>query len=381
LLESLISNLTTQFNLMPSWLTVTLVVAAAAFAALLMHHLVFMLVERRLKRGKRLAWLLILHKSRGPSALAVALFVAVAVLRLMPLEPGLASTLIRILQITMIALLTWIATRVTDIFGAVYLRRFQKDSTDDFVARKQVTQIRILKRAAATVITVIGVAAALMTFESVRQYGVSLFASAGVAGLAIGLAARPLLSSMIAGIQIALTQPIRIRDVVIVEGEYGTVEEITSTYVVVQLWDWRRMVIPLSYFIEKPFQNWTRDSAALIGAITFSVDYAAEVERIRTKLNEIVDRHPLWDKKVVNLQVTDASDRSIELRALVSAASASTLWDLRCAVREQLIAFVRDEMPRALPRSRQQVVDAQPMAIRAGNAGINISAIPRHAAE
>ncbi|MFZ5736649.1 MAG: mechanosensitive ion channel family protein [Pseudomonadota bacterium] len=379
--ERVIADLTAQFSLMPAWLTVTLIVAAAAFVALLLHRLMYSLLERRLKRAKRFAWLLILQKSRGPSALAVTLFVAVAVLRLMPLEADLAQTLIRILQITVIALLTWIATRMTDIFGAVYLRRFHKESTDDFLARKQVTQIRILKRAAATLITVVGIAAALMTFESVRQYGVSLFASAGVAGLAIGLAARPLLSSMIAGIQIALTQPIRLQDVVIVEGEYGTVEEITSTYVVVKLWDWRRMVIPLSYFIEKPFQNWTRDSAALIGAVTFNVDYSADVGRIRTKLNEIVESHPLWDKKVVNLQVTDATERSIELRALVSAGSAATLWDLRCAVREQLIAFVREEMARALPRSRQQVVETKPVAIRAADAGVKISAMPQHAAE
>ncbi|MGX7742047.1 mechanosensitive ion channel family protein [Rhodopseudomonas parapalustris] len=366
---------------MPPWLTVTLIVTAVAFVALLLHRLVYALLERRLKRSERFAWLLILQKSRGPSALAVVLFAAVAVLRLMPLEADLAQTLIRILQITVIALLTWIATRVTDILGAVYLRNFQKDTTDNFTARKQVTQIRILKRAAATVITVIGVAAALMTFESVRQYGVSLFASAGVAGLAIGLAARPLLSSMIAGIQIALTQPIRLQDVVIVEGEYGTVEEITSTYVVVKLWDWRRMVIPLSYFIEKPFQNWTRDSSELIGAVTFNVDYSADVERIRSKLEQIVQDHPLWDKKVVSMQVTDATDRSIELRALVSAATASALWDLRCAVREQLITFVREEMTRALPRSRQQVVETKPVAIRAADAGVSISAIPQHAAE
>lgn len=379
--QRVISDLSARLNVMPPWLTVTLIVTAVAFVALLLHRLIYALLERRLKRSERFAWLLILQKSRGPSALAVVLFAAVAVLRLMPLEADLAQTLIRILQITVIALLTWIATRVTDILGAVYLRNFQKDTTDDFTARKQVTQIRILKRAAATVITVIGVAAALMTFESVRQYGVSLFASAGVAGLAIGLAARPLLSSMIAGIQIALTQPIRLQDVVIVEGEYGTVEEITSTYVVVKLWDWRRMVIPLSYFIEKPFQNWTRDSTELIGAVTFNVDYSADVERIRSKLEQIVQDHPLWDKKVVNLQVTDATERSIELRALVSAATASTLWDLRCAVREQLITFVREEMTRALPRSRQQVVETKPVAIRAADAGVSISAIPQHAAE
>jgi small-conductance mechanosensitive channel len=186
----------------------------------------------------------------------------------------------------------------------------------------------------------------------VKQYGVSLFASAGAAGIIVGLAARPLLSNLIAGMQIALTQPIRIEDAVIIENEWGWVEDIASTYVVIRLWDWRRMVVPLSYFIEKPFQNWTRDAASLIGVIALYVDYRADVPRIRQRLSELAKESRLWDGAVVNLQVIDADARTIQLRALVSARNAPQSWDLRCEIREKLVAFIRDEMPDALPRER-----------------------------
>lgn len=225
------------------------------------------------------------------------------------------------------------------------------------LARKHVTQVGILKRAADTLIVIMTVAAAMMSFEQVRQYGVSLFASAGVAGLAIGIAARPLLANLIAGVQIAVAQPIRLDDVVFLEGEYGTIEEITTTYVVIKLWDWRRMVVPLSYFIEKPFQNWTRETSALIGSVFLYVDYTVPVEKLREKLMEVARASPLWDGRVVVLQVSDATkDHTVELRALLSARSAPAAWDLRCEVREKLIAYLQEEYPGALPRQRQEFV-------------------------
>jgi small-conductance mechanosensitive channel len=194
-----------------------------------------------------------------------------------------------------------------------------------------------------------------MTFSSVRQYGVSLLASAGAAGIIVGLGARPLLSNLFAGIQLAMTQPIRIEDAVIVENEWGWIEEITSTYVVVRLWDLRRMILPLSYFIEKPFQNWTREGSALIGSAFFYVDYAAPVDAIRAKLNEIVKASKNWDGQVAVLQVTDTRERTMELRAIMSARSAGQAFDLRCEVREQLIAFLQQEHPEALPRTRAEI--------------------------
>jgi small-conductance mechanosensitive channel len=210
---------------------------------------------------------------------------------------------------------------------------------------------------------VITVAAALMTYEQVRQYGVSLFASAGIAGIVVGLAARPMLSNLIAGVQLAITQPIRLEDAVLVENEMGFIEEINATYVVVRLWDWRRLVVPLTYFIEKPFQNWTREGAALIGAATIRTDYTVPVARVREEFERIVKSSPLWDRRVLNLQVTESDDRGIELRALVSADNSGRLWDLRCEVREKLIAFLQRDHPQALPRRRQDVVaHAPPLA-------------------
>jgi small-conductance mechanosensitive channel len=199
---------------------------------------------------------------------------------------------------------------------------------------------------------ILTVAIALMTFDSVRQYGVSLFASAGAAGIILGLAARPVLSNLLAGIQIAVTQPIRVEDQVVVEGEWGTVETITSTYVVVRLWDLRRMIVPLTYFIEKPFQNWTYENTDLLGSVVLHVDYTVPVDRLRQRLDEIVHDSELWDGKMAVLQVTDAPANTVELRALVSARNAGQLWDLRCEVREKLIGLLQTEYPQALPRER-----------------------------
>jgi len=252
----------------------------------------------------------------------------------------------------MVFLLGWIALSAIRIAADLYLLRYRIDVEDNLLARKHVTQVRILMRAADTLVVTVTLAIALMTFESVRQYGVSLFASAGAAGLVVGLAARPVLSNLIAGVQIAMTQPIRIEDAVTVENEWGWIEEITSTYVVVRLWDLRRLIVPLNYFIEKPFTNWTREGSAVLGTVVLYVDFTAPVEPIRAKAIEIVSQSKLWDGKAANLQVTDANDHAVQLRVLVSASSASAAWDLRCEVREKLIAYMHESYPQALPRAR-----------------------------
>jgi small-conductance mechanosensitive channel len=341
----------------PSWAILAAIVIGATIAALAVHRFVFFLLERKLRNADHFAWLLILRKTKGPAAFAAVMAALSLSLQLGPISGSAADVLTRLMQVAFIALFTWVAIVTTDIFGSVYLGRLRLDVEDDLLARKHVTQIRILKRAAVTIIALIGIASALMTFDQVRQLGVSLFASAGVAGLAIGMAARPLLTSFIAGVQIAMTQPIRIQDAVGIEGEFGTIEEITSTYVVVQLWDSRRMILPLNYFIEKPFQNWTREKSSIIGAVIIYVDYYADVGAIRRKLEEIVKTTTLWDGRVVNLQVTDATEMSIQLRALASARTPAAAWDLRCLVREALIAFVSRELPSSLPRSRCQIID------------------------
>jgi len=274
-----------------------------------------------------------------------------------PLAGETTSVLARLLGLATICLLGWIALTVLHIAADLYLMRFRLDVADNLLARKHITQIRVLERVMDVVIVLITVGFALMTFDAVRQYGVTLFASAGVAGIVAGLAARPVLTNFLAGVQLAVAQPIRIDDTVIVENESGNVEEITFSYVVVRLWDLRRMVVPLSYFIEKPFQNWTRTGGELIGSVFLYVDHTAPVDAVRKKLSEIVSQSKLWNGKVVSLQVSDCKESTIELRALISANSAAALWDLRCEVREKLIDFLQRDYPSALPRRRYEAAE------------------------
>jgi small-conductance mechanosensitive channel len=253
--------------------------------------------------------------------------------------------------------LTWLGLRVSSAAVAIVALLNPSDTADNLRARQLQTQVNVLGRTLMVFIFVIGVAGALMTFPSVRQIGSSLLASAGVAGLVAGLAARPVLGNVIAGLQIALTQPIRLDDVLIVEGEWGRVEEITGAFVVVRLWDERRLLVPLQWFIEHPFQNWTRSSSNIIGTVFWWVDYRMPLEPLRAELARLCGSAPEWDGRLVLLQVTDASEKSIQLRALVSSADSSRNWDLRCRVREGLIAYIAGEYPEYLPHLRAEVID------------------------
>ncbi|WP_027571712.1 mechanosensitive ion channel family protein [Bradyrhizobium sp. WSM1743] len=348
--QGLMADIDGMFGWIPSWFIGLSLVAGAIIVALFVHRIATWSLNRTF--GTRLPLLgVFIKRTAGPAQMALCLAAVALVLPLAPLDDMIRTPLTRLFVVAFIALTGWISIRIVDMSAARYLQNF-RDVTENFIARKHVTQVRVFKRVTDTIIVIITVSTALMTFDSVKQYGVSLFASAGAAGIIVGLAARPLLSNLIAGLQIAITQPIRIEDAVIIENEWGWVEDIASTYVVIRLWDWRRMVVPLSYFIEKPFQNWTRDTASLIGVIGLHVDYRADVPRIRRWLEEAAKQSKLWDGAVVNLQVIDADSRTIELRALVSARNAPQSWDLRCEIREKLVAFIRDEMPEALPRER-----------------------------
>jgi small-conductance mechanosensitive channel len=339
----------------PGWLFALAILVIAAVAALAVHQVVFFVIGRRF--GDNHPFLRrVLLRTKGPLALALVAFALAAALQWTPVSETISATFGRLLLIAFIVLAGWIAHIALETGSNIYLSRFALQADDNLLARKHVTQVRILKRALHSLIVIVTLSAVLMTFEPVRQYGVSLFASAGIAGLVAGLAARPMLSNLIAGIQIATTQPIRIDDQIVVENESGRVEEITSTYVVVRLWDQRRLIVPLSYFIERPFQNWTRDSTDLIGTVMLYVDFTAPVEAIRSKLVEIVQASKLWDGKVVKLQVTDAREASVELRALVSARSAADVFELRCEVREELIAFLQQNYPMALPHARAETL-------------------------
>lgn len=336
---------------LPPWLVSLALMAAAVLVALLVHA-VAVALARRLLKTRDAFWRSLVIRTRRPTRLAlIAMGLAVAA-GVAPLSPEQATLFRHGMLILVILLLGWVSLSGLDIGAALYLRGFKVDVEDNLIARKHLTQVRILKRAIATFVVILTVGLALMTIAGVRQWGISLLAAGGAAGIILGLSLQPLLTNLIAGIIIATTQPIRLEDAVIVEGEWGWVEEINATYVVVRLWDWRRMVLPLTYFMQTPFQNWTRESASLIGTAMIYVDYAAPVEAMRAKLEDIVRAAPQWDGKVVSLQVTDLKERTMEVRCLASAGNASQTFDLRCLIREEMVNFLKTEHPRALPRDR-----------------------------
>jgi small-conductance mechanosensitive channel len=356
-IQTAVRDVANALFFLPGWAVAAIVLALAVVASLAVHWALGRVMRRALAR--RPGVLVCLERTRTPTRLAFVTIALALVLPAVDLPPRVAELFGTALPFCFVVLLGWIALVAVDVGVNAYLVRFRLDAEDNFLARKHVTQMRVLNRVISTVVILITAGAALMTIDGVRQVGLSLFASAGVAGIVAGLAARPVLANLIAGVQLAMTQPIRIEDAVIVENEWGWIEEITSTYVVVRLWDLRRMIVPLSYFMEKPFQNWTREGTAIIGSVLLYLDYMAPIDRIRAKAAEIAAASPLWDRKVVNVQVTDVKERVIEVRVLVSAANASAAFDLRCAVREKLIEFLRSEHPESLPRSRNETVELQ----------------------
>ena len=346
---------------LPDLVVALLILAIAVLFALALHRWARKLVRRAIA-GRYPFVFSVFTQTRGLTKAALLILVMMIAVPVAPLPPETAALLARMMAVAVIGLIGWAAIITLHIAADLYLRRFRLDIDDNLLARKHNTQVRVLARTVDVLLVMLTLSAALMTFPAVRQYGVSLFASAGVAGIVAGLAARPVLSNLMAGVQLAMTQPIRLYDAVIVENEYGTIEEITSTYVVVKLWDLRRMIVPLTYFIEKPFQNWTRENSSLIGNVMMYLDYRAPVGIIRQKFRDIVKESKLWDGQTAALQITDFKEGTMELRLLMSARSSGAAFDLRCEVREKLIDFIQREHPEALPHSRQVAVKSGPEA-------------------
>lgn len=335
------------------WISAALV-GLALLVAVFAHAIAWRLLKRVL-RGQEGVPRAMLERARRPARLAFVLAALTAVLPVSGVPPEWAVVLQHAALVLIIVIAGWTTIILVNYLSDRAMRRYRLDTDDNLQARKYVTQTRVLRRTANILLFLVTLAAVLMTFDGVQRYGVSLFASAGAAGLVLGFAARPVLANLIAGIQIALTQPIRIDDVVIVEDEWGWIEEIGATYVVVRLWDWRRMIVPLSFFIEQPFQNWTRESASIIGAVTWHADYTLPVAEMRAKLEELVGASPYWDGQVVNLQVTDASPETMQLRGLMSARTSPQAWDLRCEIREKMLSWLQEAHPGALPRTRAEL--------------------------
>jgi small-conductance mechanosensitive channel len=279
----------------------------------------------------------------------VGIILALPVLGLPVEYSGLVAKGTSILLIVAVALISFQAVGLGE---KVVMMRFDIGVADNLRARKIQTQLQVISKTLYILIGLFTVASILMLFEEVRRLGTSILASAGVVGVILGFAAQKTISNLFAGFQIALAQPIRLDDVVIVEGEWGRIEEITLTYVVVHIWDDRRLIVPLSDFIEKPFQNWTRVSAHLLGSVLLWVDYSLPLEETRQAVRQIIEASPLWDRRFWNLQVSDTSERTMQIRVLCTAADSSKAWDLRCEVREKLIVFIQKNHPRSLPRLR-----------------------------
>ncbi|WP_246472755.1 mechanosensitive ion channel family protein [Pelagibacterium limicola] len=318
--------------------------------ALLIHHFLFKAVMRATAKYD-LFWRSLVSRTKGPTRMATLVIGFMWAASVAPIG-GFAALVSQTLNVLLILLGAWIIKTAVHIWSTLHLRRFKLDAEDNLLARKHATQTRILLKVFNILVYMVALSLALMTFDDVRQLGLSILASAGVAGIVLGLALQPVLKNLLAGIQLAITQPIRIDDALLVEGEWGNVEEITATYVVVRIWDLRRLILPLSYFMENPFQNWTREGAALLGNVMIYLDYRAPIERIRSKVEEITASSPLWDGKVAVTQVTDFREQVMEVRILVSASNAGRAFDLRCLVREQLVDFLQKEHPQALPHMR-----------------------------
>ncbi|MDX1394402.1 MAG: mechanosensitive ion channel family protein [Gemmatimonadota bacterium] len=295
---------------------------------------------------------------RRPARIFLILLFALAALPAAGLASSIVPTVRRWTLVGLIASAAWLAIELAGIVQVLIERKYRTDVEDNLQARRVQTRVRLLRRIAGVAIVLLAGGLILTLFPPVREVGLSLFASAGVAGIVLGIAARPTLSSVIAGIQVAFSEPIRLDDVVIVEGEWGRIEEITMTYVVVRIWDDRRLVVPLSRFIDQPFENWTRRTADLLGTAYLHADYTVDVAAAREALGRILDETDLWDGRVSGLQVTGADARTVELRALMSAANASDAWNLRCHVREELLKALREEQPDALPRVRARLEPA-----------------------
>ncbi len=342
--------------------------AGAVAVGLVVHTLAAALIRHTLPRHPGAPGRIAMSRLSAPFRILLPLLALTVILPLAGVPRPVETVLDKPISILFVAALAWLVTRGLVAAEDILLARYNMDAEDNLAARKMRTQIDMIRRVLAFLVMVVAFAGVLMMFARVRQLGTSLLASAGVAGVILGFAAQRSLANLLAGLQVAITQPLRIDDVVVVEGEWGRIEEITLTYVVVKIWDERRLVLPISYFIEKPFQNWTRVSAELLGTVFVYVDYSVPVDAVRGELHRLLQASPLWDQRVWGLQVTNADERTMELRALMSAQDSPTAWNLRCTIREQLIAFIQKEFPGSLPRLRAELDSAARAPVRAPGA-------------
>ena len=341
------------------WLGPALLALGAFVAGLGLHAVVAWGLRAALTRRHHPLRDALIQHGRRPSRLLVVLVALRVVTPALGLPAPWVTGFGRTLTVGIILAGAWLLIGLTEVAEVYIEARFPADVPDNLRARSVRTKVTLLKRVVSVAVSFVALALILITFPQVRRLGISLFASAGVAGLVVGIAAQPTLSNLVAGLQVALTEPIRIDDVVIVDGEWGWVEEIGMTYVVVRVWDLRRLVVPLRHFIENPFENWTRTTADILGTVFLYVDYRTPIGALRDELHRILRDAEQWDGEVWNLQVVDTTERTVKVRALMSAASSGEAWELRCHVREKLIDYLQRKHPDCLPRVRGELEERQ----------------------
>jgi small-conductance mechanosensitive channel len=332
-------------------LSAILLVAAIA-VSLVVHLIAFWMLRRLAARKSTLLDQSLIAHGQGPTRWIFPLLAVLAVLPGLPLPPTLMAALQHIAGLGLIAAVAWLATLLIDVTSDVIAGHYRIDVADNLVARRIRTQFQMLRRIVGVLVVTITLSIMLMTFPAIKHIGMSLLASAGLATLVVGIAMKGTLANLVAGVQIAFAQPFRLEDAVVVEGEWGWIEEIGAMYVVVRLWDLRRLVVPLSYFLEHSFQNWTHTSAHLLANTLIYADYSVPVDELRQQLRRICESTPLWRGQVCILQTTDATEHTVQLRALMDARNSSDAWDLRCLVREGLIEYLKQNHPESLPRYR-----------------------------
>src|SRR5882757_6916307 len=342
------------FHFRHCWFFVIFRLCGMLVVASLVHYILFRVLHRKESIGHPLGWGL--QKYVGKPARAV--FLLTCLLIILPFIPVLPDNIDALLRQALVMLLVvalgWFAIGCIYVLQAIMLRRYDLTAENNFQARRVHTQFQLFRRMLITFVVIIDIGALLWTFNDPRiwHYGSGLLASAGIASLILATAAKSTASNFFAGLQIAITEPIRIDDVVVVQGEWGRVEEINSAYVIIKIWDLRRLVVPLNYFIENSFQNWTRQSSDILGTAFLYVDYSIPVEDLRKQLEAIVHPSSLWDNRVCGLQVTNLTDRSMELRCLMSSRNSSENFDLRCLVREKMTEWIQQNYPDAFPLTR-----------------------------
>lgn len=357
-MQEQIEQLLRQWHL-SHWQWNGILLAAAILLGLFIKLLLALFVRKKAEEKARFSWFRSILRHMGPPfTWFLPLFFFNLMLPIMRMPAIIEHRAGKAVEIGLIITFAWILLRFIRVVQDYVFHRYDFNKTNNLRERKIRTQLLYIRQIITALIVFLAIAAVLLTFSSLRKIGAGLLTGVGIGGIIIGFAAQRSLGNLLAGLQVAFTQPIRIDDAVLIEGEFGRVEEITLTYVVVRIWDERRLILPINYFIEKPFQNWTRHSAELLGTVMLYTDYTVPIEAVRQELNRLVKDNPLWDGKAVALEVTDTTPDAVQLRALISARTSGDAWTLRCSVRENLIQFITTNYPNSLPKTRAELEGA-----------------------